>query len=515
MLVSLIGLIILQGAWISDAFEAGEREYNSHVNDALNAVNETIEDDEAALFVDEKFGGVDSLLHEVMVFHSKDPDSKGERVTIHERTPSYEKHEYSVTLSTGDSSELSRELKNVDHNEVVWNEMIELRLDLDSVIEATVEAEEGAHDVHRISNVVRRMTTERIFNGNLSARISKDALQEKITTALKREGIRDSFEFAVYDHFAQNYAPDFSSSGYSNRKSEDEFVKPLFENDRMQKGQYALRLQIGSGNNYVWNKVRPMVLLSALFSILILLCFGYSLYFIFKQKKISQIKNDFINNMTHELKTPLASISLAASSIKHPQIINRPEEVERFANLIADEEHRINKHIEHVLEIASLDRSELQLKLESCDLMNILRNSIRNVELSLEEAGGQILFNPEPGTAPIVADELHLTNVFTNILDNSIKYRNGQLTIEVSLRKQGNDYLVCVKDNGIGMTASEQKQAFDKFYRAESGDVHNRKGFGLGLSYVKSIVKALHGNVEMHSEKNKGTTVNVILPAQQ
>ena len=226
------------------------------------------------------------------------------------------------------------------------------------------------------------------------------------------------------------------------------------------------------------------------------------------------MKNDFINNMTHELKTPLASISLAASSIRHPQVVERPEEVKRFADIISDEERKINAHIEQVLEIASLDRSEMQLNFENCELLNLLNKSVRTIELSLKNVEGDVQFDSKVDRAPILADALHLINVFTNILDNSIKYSEGRPQIVVQVREDANTYCISIRDKGIGMSSSEQKQAFDKFYRAERGDIHNRKGFGLGLSYVKSIVEAHHGRVEIQSEKNVGTCVFVYIPQQ-
>lgn len=513
MAVSLVGIIFLQAIWISDAFNAGEREYNSHVSDALNAVNDGIVEDEAVLFIEEKFGGVDSLLREIMVFH---PDTSGtKRLFIHENEPGESEQRIEIRIGTDDSSppSMARAKVESDQRKMVWNQTYEFHFEeLDSLVEASTGSMPHPPDVRRVTNVVRQMTTERIFDGNLRSRISPDVLKKKIARALRREGIRDGFEFAVYDHFNRNYPEEFKSTHYATKDSLHDFSKPLFEKDRIYNGQFSLHVQPHNQDGYVWRKMGIMVSLSVVFSLLIILCFVYAIHFIFKQKKISQVKNDFINNMTHELKTPLASISLAASSIRHPQVISRQEEITRLSTIISDEERRIHKHIEQVLEIASMDRSELRLNYVDTDLVHVVREAIRTIELSLHDAGGHLQFDTQTESAPVRADVLHLTNVFTNILDNSVKYRRGTLKIQVEMRKVNGYYEVRITDNGIGMRPAECKQAFDRFYRAETGDIHTIKGFGLGLSYVRSVVEAHQGEVELISEWGKGTTVCIRIP---
>lgn len=252
--------------------------------------------------------------------------------------------------------------------------------------------------------------------------------------------------------------------------------------------------------------------MSILFTVLILICFGYSLYSIFKQKRISQVKNDFINNMTHELKTPLASISLAAASIEHPKVIGVPSEITRFVDVIKSEERRINAHVERVLDIAALDNRELKMDLDDVDLIKVIDQSISNTKLSLSASNGTISFEHVLDSALVSADEFYLVNVFTNILDNSIKYSKQNLDINVGLTETIRSYEIVITDNGIGMKKKSQKLAFDKFYREETGNIHTRKGFGLGLSYVKSIVEAHEGSVSLTSELSQGTTVIVTLP---
>lgn len=507
MLISLVGIIGVQAIWISDALEAGEREYATHVNDALNAVNDAIENDEAALFIEDRFGGVDSLLHEIFISKSKDGE---QQILINNEVEKMEPTQIRIHLEQ-DKTDVPE--TDTEEKEMIWSERVEVRFDhIDSALKEAMIAEENMQDLSRVSSVVRRMTTERIFEGNLDERILPDSLKVKVEQALKQEGIDDQCEFGVYNTYEKRYEDNFSTKGFQSKKKSIDFKKDLFKNDRTQKGHFVLHVQFNERDAYVWMKVRPMLILSLVFSVLILLSFGYSVYFIFKQKRISQVKNDFINNMTHELKTPLASISLAASSIRHPQVIERPEEIKRFADIISEEEGKINAHIEQVLEIASLDRSEMHLNFQTCELQDLLSKSLRTIELSLKNVDGDVVFSSNSVKAPIQADALHLINVFSNILDNSIKYSDAPPKIVVDIGEDDHSYCVSIRDRGIGMSNAEQKQAFDKFFRAERGDIHNRKGFGLGLSYVKSIVEAHHGRVEIQSEKNVGTTVFVYIP---
>lgn len=380
-------------------------------------------------------------------------------------------------------------------------------------MEATVHLKElDEARAHHVRSMVQHHTIERILNGSIKDRISKKELHKKLKTALKQEGIHGPFEYAVYNNKKKDYESGYISKGFDKKQKDQLYSKMLFPSDRRKKSEFELIVQCNDRGGYVWNGVQQMALLSALFTILILFSFGYSLYFIFKQKKISKIKNDFINNMTHELKTPLASISLASASINHPEVISKPEEIKKFTAIIESEKHRMNSHIERVLDIATLDKGDLKLDLNPTDLVSIIQSSIKNVSLSLSEIEAKQSFRAEMDSAPMNADEFHLINVLTNVLDNSIKYRRSNLEIDIELKTEGKHYLLVVKDNGIGMSSKEQGLAFDKFYRAETGNIHNSKGFGLGLSYVKSIIEQHQGEVSMKSQPNKGTTVTIKLP---
>lgn len=524
MLVSLVGIIWIQTSWIGDAIAEQERDFKVRVNEALNTVNDSIDTEEVELFLTERFGGVDSLLKDVVFFpddggnslvevNVTQADSNGHRrdemTIIHSSTKKPSDRVSILQDSVGRNRVvITDDLKSDSTHAIVWSERIETHLDeLDSTVKEGVTVEE-----RRVNSFVKRYTYESMLSGDLEDRIDPKDLKGKLAKALKKEGINGKFAYAVKNGKTGNFETDYTSNTFKKEKSENAFAKKLFQSDRGNRMNYTLYVQPEDSGNFVWSKVWKMTALSVVFTVLILLSFGYALYFIFKQKKVSQIKNDFINNMTHELKTPLASISIATASIKHPEIVKNPEEIRRLAKMIEDEKERINTHVERVLDTAALDSGELKLSMERVPLISILQSAAKNVDLSLRNINGSLQM-PESLDVEVEGDAFHLISVFTNILDNSIKYRSDKTPdIQVKCEIQKGTIHVSISDNGIGMTSKQQKHAFDKFYRAETGNIHNRKGFGLGLSYVKSVVEKHRGNVRMESKLNEGTTVIVELP---
>lgn len=527
MTVSTVGIIWIQTSWIGDAISEQERDFEVRVNEALNTVNDSIDSEEVALFLERKFGGVDSLVNNFLILEDADSNARVEINVSHGGDHRVGVHDEMTLIHSSDSEPVERmtivhrtpDSNNIiissdslsDTNALVWSsEVLETRIESsDSLIE---ENEVVLRQRSRVKSFVKHYTYETLLTGNLKDRIEPKDLKQKIGKALKKEGIHGKFDFAVKNGRTNDYEPDYVSKNYDSTATNGAFSKKLFQSDHGNRMNYTLYVQPEDSGNFVWAKVWKMTALSIVFTVLILLSFGYALYFIFKQKKVSQIKNDFINNMTHELKTPLASISIATASINHPEIIKNPEEVRRLTRLIEDEKDRINSHVERVLDTAALDSGELKLSTEELDISEILQRAVKNTELSLMQVKGTISL-PENADVVVVGDAFHLTNVFTNIIDNSIKYRSDRdPIISVSVVPNGSTVSISVQDNGIGMTAKQQKLAFDKFYRAESGNIHNRKGFGLGLSYVQSVIDKLQGSVGIKSKLGEGTTITIELP---
>lgn len=513
--ISLIGIIVVQSVWISNAIGEGKKELALHVNNALNRINEEINQDEAEFFINSKLGGVDSLLQDVFVIDS--PEQISKRVVLINDDNSKNESSVQISYTTESSNTITQ---HTDDEITIITEHpgsshIELKMEnIDSIIEAELAVQKIENgNIENISQVIEHFTYEKLFSGNLSDRLTKKQLENELKKAFKLEALQTNYEYAIFDSKEGEFKQGFTSSKFEENLTENNYKIPLFQNDRIEENRYELFVQIENEDNYVWGKIRLMVFLACLFSLLILICFGYSVYYIFKQKKISQIKNDFINNMTHELKTPLASISLAATSIKHPQVISKPDEIERFVSIIESEKDRMNTHVERVLDIAALDSSELKLNFANIDLVDVIKDSLKTIKLPLAERNGHCIFNTTLSAAKLTGDQFHLTNVIINILDNSVKYSDGAPQIEIDLKANKDNYVISISDKGIGMNAKAQKLAFDKFYRAEGGNIHTQKGFGLGLSYVKSIIDKHGGQISLKSALGKGTNIILEIPS--
>ncbi|MDB4202754.1 HAMP domain-containing histidine kinase, partial [Polaribacter sp.] len=252
--------------------------------------------------------------------------------------------------------------------------------------------------------------------------------------------------------------------------------------------------------------------LSLFFIFIIILAFSSSLYQLMRQKKISAIKTDFINNMTHEFKTPIATINLALDSIKNPKIINDTDKVLRYVQMIRDENKRMHTQVDNVLRISRLQKDQLEIHKEIIDGHDIIEDAITHISLLIQDRQGLISTHFKALTSEISANQFHLTNVVVNILENALKYSEGPPKIEVHSESTNKNFIFSIKDEGIGMSKSVQKNIFQKFYREERGNIHNVKGHGLGLAYVKEIVEKHHGTVFVESEKGKGSIFTVKLP---
>ncbi|MCD0487044.1 HAMP domain-containing histidine kinase [Pedobacter sp. MC2016-14] len=239
--------------------------------------------------------------------------------------------------------------------------------------------------------------------------------------------------------------------------------------------------------------------------------FSYTLYTILQQKKISEMKTDFINNMTHEFKTPVSTIMIASEALKDPEISEDKARITRLAGIIYDENVRLGNHIERVLSIARLEKKELQLEHNPVDINELVLAVVDSMQLQLQKKDAVIALELDAENPVIWGDELHLSNVIYNLVDNANKYSPGQPVIKVSTRVVGKKLVIEVADQGIGMTKDQTKRIFDQFYRVPTGNLHDVKGFGLGLNYVQDIVIQMNGVVKVHSEKDKGTVFEITL----
>lgn len=250
---------------------------------------------------------------------------------------------------------------------------------------------------------------------------------------------------------------------------------------------------------------------SLLLTLIILSTFAITIFMILRQKRLSDIKTDFINNMTHEFKTPIATISLAVDAINNPKIISKEKEVKYYTGIIREENQRMNKQVENVLRMSLLDKHELELNQIESDIHELISIAVAKAGLLLKERDGRIKEKLEASNFIFSVDRDHFTNAILNLFDNSIKYSKDKPLIEVHTKNVEKGLSIIVKDHGIGMGRDIQQKIFDKFYRKSSGNIHNIKGFGLGLSYVKAIVEACGGTIKVKSEAGKGSEFEIIL----
>ena len=289
------------------------------------------------------------------------------------------------------------------------------------------------------------------------------------------------------------------------------YVVQLFP-DNLIRQDMNLAVVFPDRNNYVLGSMTGILSSSLVFSLIILATFAFSLYFILNQKKMSEMKNDFINNMTHEFKTPIATISLAADTIVNPKIINDEYKIRQFVGMIKKENSRMNKKVETILQIASLDNREIEFRFEDVSLNHIIAKAVDSMEILVTERGGTIKAKLEAGNPYVYGDADHLYNLVNNLLDNAIKYSPEKPEVTITTSNNGSGVVVVVEDKGIGMSKSVQNKIFERFYRQTTGNVHNVKGFGLGLNYVCSIVDAHRGTITVASEPGNGSRFEVYIP---
>ncbi len=356
----------------------------------------------------------------------------------------------------------------------------------------------------------------------LAERIPLDLLDQSLREELNSRGIDAPYQYGVYSKVRSSFVimngyyvvientPHLTAKGATSLYNSPYRVA-LFPKDVESPGYLAIYFP--DRTRWVLGSVWKSLILSIVFTGIILFCFWYTIQVIFRQKKLSEMKTDFINNMTHEFKTPIATISLATDSIVSPMVIQDPERIQRFAEIIRQENRRMNSQVERVLQIAQLDRNEIQLRLAEVNLHTLIQQAAENFSLQVEKRDGSLKLELQ-ATQPIVqADATHLANVIHNLLDNANKYSPERPDITLRTRNLPNGSVaITVEDKGIGISKEARKHIFDKFYRVHTGNLHDVKGFGLGLSYVKAIVEAHKGTVEVRSEPGKGSAFTIVLP---
>jgi two-component system phosphate regulon sensor histidine kinase PhoR len=512
MSVSLLGIIFIQGYWIKKSVGFKEEEFTAIVSGVLVKVTEKIAKREMDSYFDDFLRLKDSI---------------GSPKSSHLKNFFF----FDRNLNTNETTVYSHGILEEDYN--MASSFFDAALGMDSTMlkgyrsqrARTIFKENKGFDdsKYTFSSIEKLVINERLTETDktlfdnvyregankvpIHNRLSNQEIALQLSRELKNRGLDIDFEYGVY---SQDLPTKIKSKRFKY-DANSPFKAPLFE-DGFGQSNFSLHVSFPKKNKFLLGSIISMALMSVVFTLVIIAAFISVMYQLIKQKKISEIKSDFINNMTHEFKTPIATINLAVEAIKNPKIIHDHEKVMRYATMIKEENKRMHAQVENVLRISKLDRNQLEIQKEPHLLHEVVSDAITHISLIVADRGGYVNTHFNDNDAMVFASEMHLTNLFVNILDNAIKYspESPQIDVYTSLNNAG--VLIEIKDQGAGMSKGVLKQVFEKFYREHTGNIHNVKGHGLGLAYVKKIVENHQGQVYAESEKGSGSTFFVQLP---
>ncbi len=480
--LALIGLVAVQVYWIDNAVKLKRARFEQNVNAALIDVSRGLERMETLeqlrndrrlrqLFSRRgKHPGIDTLTSE--------QEGGAWRMVRKERT---------------DTSESGM----ISHSRLVTREY--------------VQGKEGRADLSTLEQLYRQLMAASPFRP-FHERVDPERLDSLVRRSLRDRGITADHEFGVFGPFGHPlFFKDDASRKHASRMDKPAFTVRLFPNDLFRR-PHTLRLHFPGQTTYLLSTMWSVLLSSAVLMLVIISAFSYTIFTILKQKKLSEIKNDLVGNMTHELKTPISTISLACEALGDPDVSRDEDSRRNFIRMIGEENKRLGVLVENVLRSAVLDKGEVKLQQEEVDLHELIGEAIRNIHIQVEEKQGKLNTNLEAEASVVTGDKVHLTNVVFNLLDNAIKYGGTSPEIEIRTRNEPGGVQVSVSDRGGGIRKEEQRKIFDRLYRVPTGNIHNVKGSGLGLSYVKVIVEKHGGSVSVDSTPGKGSTFHIFLP---
>ncbi len=509
--LSLLGIIIVQTFWIQTNLNNRERQFSLSVTKALSSVSEQVKERELRDYITATQKLMDSI--------GSPKESQITAVFQYiDRTTEKNK---TLLVSSGIIEDTYGIFPNLydpaasDSTPILDYRSIKATTVLEENIEGTVNRMSAAERMQRIERLssMDKAKYESIFmdiaaNKPIEKRVSTFELELLLGQELLLLDIDASFEFRVFEG---NRMSGLGTEFFLQNVNKTTYKTPLFV-DVNGESKYELRLIFPEKSAFLRASVMRSIILSILFTLIIIGVFAVTLLQAFKQKKISDIKSDFINNMTHEFKTPIATIQLALDALGTPAIAKKPDKVTQYLGMIRDESRRMNTQVENVLQISRMDRRELELTTADIDPHTPIKTAIEHVRLLIDQNEGTLSTSFDPIIIKLPMSESHMTNVWVNLLENAIKYSKDQVEIDIYTTVTENAFTVKIQDKGIGMSGSVQRRVFDRFYREESGNIHNVKGHGLGLSYVKRIVELHNGTISVKSQLKKGSIFTVRFP---
>lgn len=512
MSLSLIGIILVQVYWFNSSFNNNDEQFKFHVKQVIGNVAEKLEKQEAYNFYDRYNKLKDSTgripqREDIMEFTLVQKNKKTNKTIVYSNSIISEDYKINPSFSNRKKDDLkfknfnSKRTTEVYNNNSIDNSGYQKSLIPDVKIEKS-----GNLDI--LDNAQFEISYKDIASAMpIQERVSNDVLTKLIKKELDENGVDTHFEFGVYSN---GLATKIRSENFSYDKDAT-YSTPIFtDNEGAEK--YKLLVTFPNKKKFLLSQLVSITVLSIIFTLIILIAYSSALNQLIRQRQISEIKTDFINNMTHEFKTPIATINLALDAIRNPKIIDDKEKVFKYLQMIREENKRMHAQVENVLRISKLEKKELDIIKEPIDAQEVIEDAIEHVNLILEDREGTIDLHFAATRTTVLLNDFHFTNVIVNILENAIKYTPGIPKIEIFTENIKDMLLIKVKDNGLGMSKVAQKRVFEKFYREHTGDLHNVKGHGLGLAYVKQIVEDHNGQVYVESEKGKGSTFIIKIP---
>ncbi len=392
-------------------------------------------------------------------------------------------------------------IKSWDSKEEEFNQkvMIALRQVAEKI------ADFNSSDLPKTDLIIRRSSN--YYSVNINSAIDANILEDFLIREFNERSIHTAFEYAVYDCATDELV----YGNYCNLSEGPEIYERSENLPKFNDLIYYFVVKFPSKSSYLINDMKMTVLFS-LITILAVLSFMYAIWVILRQKQVTDLQTDFINNMTHEFKTPISSIKIASDVLIKNEAVSSDSRLKQYASIINDQNERLNAQVEKVLNIARLEKDQFKLKTEIIDLNTYLDKIIGQERIKFEAVNGSISLKENDNEVFIKADPLHFTNVLSNVLDNALKYSDSTPKIVVELFALGKTVRIIIKDNGIGISKDQLKKIFNKFYRVSTGDVHNVKGFGLGLYYVKNICDTHGWKIDIYSDDKNGTSVILEMP---
>lgn len=500
--ISVLGIVTAQFLWIRQSLKVQQEQLETSAYIAINRTVKRVEHEQSAAFMLNPFLQNPSLIPSSPFPPMPLPGGNGGGTSRFEAHINLNGKEYSHSF-------------DIDHNGSATRKRPSLKEALsqmgDSVSQIISEMEESNNDMlETFKEMARELESSRnpMIHSLGFSDIAKILEQE-----LNHMGVKIPVEYAIMDN-SSDMMTDYHSKGFRIKAGNEiqELKVPMFPNRFFRMwSDLELRVQMPVTWLIIVRTQTLLLGVSALFTIIILGTFFFTMRTIIHQKKVSDIKNDFINNMTHEFKTPIATISLATDSIATPSILEKPDVVKSFLSIIKEENSRMNTQVERILQMALIDKKDFSIMKAPTPINKLVEKAIQNMSLFINESGGNIELNLMPEDAEVNLDMVHFTNVVMNLTENAIKYSGSSPKVIITTAKEKENIKLTIRDHGIGMTKEQQNKIFEKFFRATGGNIHNVKGFGLGLSYVKAVVDAHEATIRVRSKPGEGTEFCITL----